>query len=1337
MQVASPTASLSPVRVGLQVDTFGSVKLQMSPSTPSQRRLRRSLRLSGASLASPPQELNKENVRTISASQPSTSAKTLDVGASDSGKHGSTSPLDSSPLRSRSSPLRNRSPLRRALQPQSDDIASSSDDSDASTLVFFGKPSSAEKKKRIHYEQRVLEKRLKHKDSLDLARRRPISFNPDDTMLMDDQYANGWSWFKSAPTPSFSHNFVLSSPIEPPTQLTSPTKTRGNARSLSPVALSIPPKSEQLHQHAAPADSPSRPAPQNSINEAHQLSSAPESPHQAVQRSDSDRGLQGSLRQDTEDHKKQDANALAAAQSTSDKSPPAKASPIKRHMESPCRPESPIRSVETLIGATMAQNRDLHSPIRSPRRSPRLSLRAQQQSTSPTKIGFTGLFFGSSTPFKHASAPKQPTPYQHSTPFQQPPTAPPVPPSTGLSRFACLQDLSPINARLPETPANRALSIRRAHHMTLPSPFISDAALESPTTVLSLAPAQQSPARSSNKAMRASSPTKHALSPQKQAAEFTERRIEPHIGIDSVSPSKLVSTPATPSVRFAVAESIETPSKSIELGNAGSLAAHSPSPTYRHSPAYGPRTNDECQSLTSPVRQATTLPCTPPPTATDTKPETPGPVFRQTARRVPMHQHEAEFGVKVSPEKPSYSPHRAYSNSSARTNDFGVKQERIPARRVQPPQPAAARQISARLGDGTAPSVARAASVASKAARTVSNGPSRIGSQSTSLPAAALARAGSTVTASTSSTSAPGTASAPSTVRVVSSSQGSSVASKASHLQRPASAAFGVKPNSPSKQARTLSGLPRPRQAQPTNTMAPASGPGSRLPRPATMGPSANSSKRASRPVPMAIARLAPSQQGPQRSAAASATLRTQLVASSASSGSSSSSAEASPSSEASTLSQDDSLQAVVVIPESADLQMPTTDIKSLAPSRPTLVQSEKPTEAAASDLGPRRLASASSLRQVARDVEVKGQPAAETHPIKTARMVGATSDGAAVRSSSPAKSSASSRPPWSARSAPPVVLDPEQQRLRCLAMQQKARNRTPKASSGSSAPASSDMDEWPASDDGATKSSSLLGATEPAAVSAITPVSGGAPSAVEALAAKHAEAVDAALANVVQTNTTNAAAAAAGPTATSTGRPLRSTRTASRQLTPSATRVPPSRGRALSLNDIIAARKIDVPLSLTDQLKLADTVNKKHNEKTLARYKITKVQRPYERPPSPDRHDHEPDACTIIDDHGSHRQGKGDLTPYSTPIKSSASSVNASTDGRKSVRWYRPLFVGKGAQYGVRACESRPALKPIPYELDRMGNKMATGCSPKLSKGQSIVIYRNYFKGEPEPADD
>uniref|UniRef100_V5ESJ2 Uncharacterized protein n=2 Tax=Kalmanozyma brasiliensis (strain GHG001) TaxID=1365824 RepID=V5ESJ2_KALBG len=297
--------------------------------------------------------------------------------------------------------------------------------------------------------------------------------------------------------------------------------------------------------------------------------------------------------------------------------------------------------------------------------------------------------------------------------------------------------------------------------------------------------------------------------------------------------------------------------------------------------------------------------------------------------------------------------------------------------------------------------------------------------------------------------------------------------------------------------------------------------------------------------------------------------------------------------------------------------------------------------------------------------------------------------------------------------------------------MQEKARNRMPKGSSSSSAPTSSDVEELLSSE------ASTARGSPPSNVVEFAPAS--APTAVEALAAKHAEAVDAALNASAQSNATIAATTTAGATAASAGRPLRSARNASRTLTPSATRVPPARGRALSLNDIIAARKIDVPLSLTDQLKLADTVNKKHNEKTLARYKVTKIQRPYERPPSPDRHDHEPEACTIIDidDVSSHRQGKGDMSPYSTPPKGSSSSAYNSANARKSVRWYRPLFVGQGAQYGTQSCEVRPALRPITYELDKLGNKVATGCSPKLLKGHAIVIYRNYFKGEPEPADD
>uniref|UniRef100_V5EJH0 Uncharacterized protein n=1 Tax=Kalmanozyma brasiliensis (strain GHG001) TaxID=1365824 RepID=V5EJH0_KALBG len=110
-----------------------------------------------------PNALNKENIGSTPLGQPSTSAKTLDIGLSGNGTPSS---------------------------PKDDGNVSSSDESDDSTLVFFGKPSSAEKKKRVHYEQRVLEKRLKHKDSLDLARRRPISFNPDDTMLLDDPHVS-------------------------------------------------------------------------------------------------------------------------------------------------------------------------------------------------------------------------------------------------------------------------------------------------------------------------------------------------------------------------------------------------------------------------------------------------------------------------------------------------------------------------------------------------------------------------------------------------------------------------------------------------------------------------------------------------------------------------------------------------------------------------------------------------------------------------------------------------------------------------------------------------------------------------------------------------------------------------------------------------------------------------------------------------------------------------------------------------------------------------------------------------------------------------------------------
>ncbi|KAJ9477840.1 hypothetical protein PHBOTO_001436 [Pseudozyma hubeiensis] len=1337
MQVASPTISLSPARAGAGFGDFGSSDAHLTQSSPSQRRPRRSLRLSGASLASPRQDANKENTSVIALSLPSTSAKTLD-GVSDSNdligsRFGSpltnSSPLRSSPLRTRSSPVRNRSPLQRALDPRSDDFASSSDESDASDVVFFGKPSSAEKKKRIHYEQRVLEKRLKHKDSLDLARRRPISFNPDDTMLFDDQRTNSWAWSQPTPTSRNSTNTILSSPIKTPLHLTSHSGSDQNARASSPVALATPAKAEKLvEEEIAPsprqANSPGQPAPPSSTQRVDAQSVSPDSPRISVL--DSPSRSQGTLAA----QQQIDFNPFLAAQASPTSAPAAKSSPSKEQMNSTHRTQSPVRSVETLIGATMAQNKEYHSPMRSPRRSPRLSLRALQLSTSPTKVGSAGLLFGSSTPFQQPVAMHQTAPLQHSTPFQEPAAVPPIPPSTGLSRFACLQNISPINARVLETPANRALSIRLAHHSILPSPFISNAVFEPQTVASSIAPSG-SPSRG----MRIASPANHVASPQKHNSGPMEP-LRP-LSSSAREESSVMEAPtlATPSVRFAMPEASETPSKTAWLGNVNSLAIRTPSPSKAPTAVEDSRSIEPAPPVSqrplSPMRHdnhaAAVSPSTPPAMVANAKPETPGPVFRQTARRVPIHQHEADFGVKVSPEKPSYSPRRVYSNSSARNTEFAVKHERIPARRVQVHSTAGARQISTKHGEGPAPAAMRVASVASKAARTVSSGTSRIGSQGATLPAAALARAASAAVAPSSSSSAPRAALSQPVARAVPSMQGSSVASKASR-QRLASAALAARPNSPSRQARPISGLPRPRSAQPAGMSAAASGPGSRLPRPASTCPSASTAKSTSRPVPMAIARLAPSQQSTHRAPTASSAPRTQ----GASSPSESSPVDSSPVSEASTPSEDNGLQAMQVTEESSEVDRPTSDPNRVSPSNSATVRVNHATETTESfDL--RRQASASSLRSLVREAEVNTQPApaAQTHQVKTARMISPTSDAITVRSSSPVKSTTIARPPSSARSAPPVVLDPEQQRLRCLAMQEKARNRTPKGAPSTGVSASSETEELANSEDNANGSSPVPGTIEPA-INA-----GPAPSAAEALAAKHAEAVDAAQAPNAGVNA--AANTSSGSTAPTTGRPLRSARAASRPLAPSATRVPPSRGRALSLNDIIAARKIDVPLSLTDQLKLADSVNKKHNEKTLARYKITKVQRPYERPPSPDRHDHEPEACTIIDDVSSHRQGKGDLAPYSTPTKSSASSssAHASAGGRKSVRWYRPLFVGKGAQYGLRACESKPALKPIRYELDRMGNKVATGCSPKLSKGQSIVIYRNYFKGEPEPADD
>ncbi|TKY85316.1 hypothetical protein EX895_005478 [Sporisorium graminicola] len=1333
MQVVAPTPSPARSTLGAVPSGFDTVEVQASPSTPSKRRLRRSLRLSGASLASPSQALNKENIRIAASSQPSTSAKVLDIGSSDSDKLSSprlsspltsSSPLHSSPLRSRSSPLKSRSPLRRALQSHNDEMASSSDESDDSVLVFFGKPSSAEKKKRVHYEQRVLEKRLKHKDSLDLARRRPISFNPDDTMLIDVQNAYGWSWSKPTPTPSRSTKLLLSSPTRSPASTASPTKSRGSTRCSSPATLAMP--SGQSQPEGAPgtpglclAEAFGPAARSKSTTEYNEVSLVPNSPRRNEQEDAEQQAAPPNIPQeDIANRERSQIKPFMAAEASSAKDSPAKRSPSKQWSESPHRNQSPIRSVETLIDATMAHNKDVHSPMRSPRRSPRLSLKALQLSTSPTKIGTAGPTFGLSTPFQQTLAMQQPIPHQLSTPFQQPAVASLVPPSTGLSRFACLQNLSTLNNRAPETPTNKAPLMQLTHQSVLPSPFISTGLFELPALEPATASKLRSPSRSSYRSMQGPSPARHAAT--------TEQTVEAHSMVSHASPPKAAPTPGTPSVRFADSELLETASKLCPASSANLSAARSSTPSkiryeVDHLAAPQPLHSPQRQS----AEQATTLLATPLPTATEAKPETPGPIFRQTARRVPIHQHEADFGVKVSPEKLSYSPRRAYANSSARTNDFGIKQERIPARRV-PVQPSAAvRQTSSSSRPGEVPVTAamRVASVASKGARMVSNGSSRIGGQSTSLPPAALARGVSFVQPAS---TALNTATTQSAARSVSASQGSSVASKASRLQRPASAAFGVRPNSPSKQARSLSGLPRPRSAQPTSSSTPASGPGSRLPRPATVGTSTNVTRPVSRPVPMAIARLAPGQQSAEREPAATATSRPQTIATPAST--SVNSAEVSLASEALTLSQDDGPQADECSPETvaatADTEAPTTSYQAV-------IQAEQPiASSVASDL--RRQPSASALHSTAREAIAKAQPEStdQSHKIKTTAGVGATSDGDSARSSSPVVRAPPARPPSSARSAPPVVRDPEQQRLRCLAMQEKARNRTPKGSSSASVTASSDVEELPLSENGTARGSPPANTAEPAQT--LISGLGTVPSAVEALAAKHAEAVD-----VAATSGTYSANGSTAPAATTTGRPLRSTRSASRPLAPSATRVPPSRGRALSLNDIIAARKIDVPLSLADQLKLADTVNKKQNEKTLARYKITKVQRPYERPPSPERHDHEPEACTIIDDLSSHRQGKGDLSPYSTPSKSSATSTYAAKDGRKSVRWYRPLFVGKGAQYGTRPCESRPALKPIHYELDRMGNKVPTGSSPKLSKGQSVVIYRNYFKGEPEPADD
>ncbi|SPO26858.1 uncharacterized protein UTRI_04171_B [Ustilago trichophora] len=1362
MQVATPTPSpaphtLSPSRPGLGPDGFGLADAKPAPIiNASPRRLRRSLRLSGAALSSPQNLLNKENVGASPMNQPSTSAKTLDIGISESNKLSSSprigSPLSgspalhSSPLRSRSSPIRIESPLRRSRMAQSDDIVSSSDESDDSTLVFFGKPSSAEKKKRVHYEQRVLEKRLKHKDSLDLARRRPISFNPDDTMLIDDQHAFGWSWNKPTPTPSRPGMMLLSSPTLSPAVPDSPSKGRSSTRNSSPDSPLMVLNDDPAPHQPPPLDTTrlenpdTRESSEKASSKATQES--PDGPGTTQLVKETEAPIQVRTESQTVELKsndKQDVNPFIVAQNSPAKDS-APRSPSKQRPESPRRAQSPVRLIETLIGATMAHNRDLTSPMRSPRRSPRLSLRALQLSTSPTKATGSGLFFGPSTPFQHSLAAQQATPFQQSTPFQQPAAVQLVPPSTGLSRFACLQNLSSLN-RAPETPANSALSMRMAHHAVLPSPFISGGIFEPLAEASSVGTTtHENPSQSPVRPLRAPNVGQLTPSPWKQSASVNEQAVVADSMLRSSSPSKAAPVPGTPSVRFVEPEMHTTPSRTGKAKNGETQGARSPSPAKAQiitdvliSPEQLSELQLEPQSSPAPARDGAgsnmEMPSTPPSVMAESKTESPGPVFRQTARRVPIHQHEADFGVKVSPEKLSYSPRKAYANSSARTNDFGAKSERIPARRVPVQSAPAARQTSGKQGELSAPTAARVPSVASKAARTANAGASRIGSQATSLPAAALSRTVSATAAATSAATS-GAATKQSATRLVSLSQGPSVASKASRLQRPASTAFGNPPSSPSKQARSLSGLPRPKLAPPAASAALGAGPGSRLPRPATLGATANAARPASRPVPMAIARLAPAQQGVHRAVAASTTPKPQDAAPV-----SGSPVEATPTSEPSDPAQDEEMKDAVLVALEPSVASPEAEVAVARLPDLQVIQAE---EVASSSVPLRRQIPSSALRvPVARaDADAQSDSVGQALQTKTAKLMCRAVETAPARSSSPVVAAPPARPPPSARSAPPVMLDPEQQRLRCLAMQEKARNRTPKLSSSVSAPTSSDVEELPSSEAGAAGSSPQANTVEQSLAGATGPT--GAPSAAEALASKHAEAMDAASIMSAPSSAPGTATgtAAAASTTTSTGRPLRSTRSASRPLTPSATRVPPSRGRALSLNDIIAARKIDVPLSLTDQLRLADTVNKKHNEKTLARYKITKVQRPYERPPSPERHDHEPEACTIIDDSGSHRQGKGDLAPYSTPIKGSSTGYG-SLDGRKCVRWYRPLFVGKGAQYGIRTSEARPALKPIQYELDRMGNKVATGNSPKLSKGQSIVIYRNYFKGEPEPADD
>ncbi len=484
----------------------------------------------------------------------------------------------------------------------------------------------------------------------------------------------------------------------------------------------------------------------------------------------------------------------------------------------------------------MAHNRDMLSPTRSPRRSPRLSLRALQMSQSPTKSTGAGLFFGSTTPFQQAP------PLQHSTPFQQPVAAQPVPPSTGLSRFACLQNLAS-NNRPPETPSNRVLSLRFTEQTPiLPSPFVSTGLFTAPMIAAGqIAAVHESPSRAASGVVRTPSPAKQTPSPRKQSDSFKEQPSVTRSAIRNVSPSKVTFALGTPSVRYFEPEPHTSLTQTMHF-NTGVAARHparSSSPVKTQAEPTVARTPErqtvqpelQASSTRKSVKEPVEMPATPPsaPVASDAKPETPGPVFRQTARRVPIQQHEAEFGVKVSPEKPLYSPRKGYANSSARSNDFGAKPERIPARRVQVQQPAAARQVSAKQSEQPTTVAPRVASVASKAARTASTGTSRIGGQSAILPAAALSRPVVGVSKAPASSTSASIA-----TRVASSSQPSSVASKANRLQRPASAVFGSKPASPSKQARTLSGLPRPKSATATAMSVPATGLGSRLPRPAS-----------------------------------------------------------------------------------------------------------------------------------------------------------------------------------------------------------------------------------------------------------------------------------------------------------------------------------------------------------------------------------------------------------------------------------------------------------------------------------------------------------------------